>query len=442
MPELGRWSTVVGCCKMTVTLSILHLYIQILPGPIFHRVCYILAALSWCYFVMVFVETFAFCRPISYNWDKSIEGTCHHQKLVYLLAAVTNLVRDVIVATLPMPLLWRLHMSNVKKLGISAMFSLGAMSVSLILRYSQYQTSITNWANCLRICIISVVRVIYTGNLDSKDIFYSSADLLIWSVLESTLGVVNASLPVLKPVFQQLAESHPRTWFFHPKPKNPGFLQNDCRPIVGLDARSKRDPQSRTDHFETENQSFSAGSVGNLSNETERSASLHPKEDDKSGTTELRSLCPRSWNAHPIALPPWWNWLWFWGFPSMRMIAELDPDLNLLFSWRAVQRTQCATLISIARANFAGALVQPKLHFYVLFMKFYSICEHIISKIRVNDIDTDLNLSVHYPIEATDVEMTPFRDREKGEPLAKRTEWVTSGRARTLKTDLGVGSRP
>lgn len=113
----------------TVKLSILHLYTQIFPGPILRRICHILAAFSWSYFVMVFIQSFAFCHPVSYNWDKSIDGTCHDPAMAYLLAGITNLVLDVIIVYLLMPLLWMLQMSRTKKLGISAMFSLGAMSV-------------------------------------------------------------------------------------------------------------------------------------------------------------------------------------------------------------------------------------------------------------------------------------------------------------------------
>lgn len=78
---------------------------------------------------MVFIQAFAFCRPVSYNWNKSLHGTCHDPAVAYLLAGITNLVLDVIIVYIPMPLLWRLQMSTTKKLGISAMFSLGVMSV-------------------------------------------------------------------------------------------------------------------------------------------------------------------------------------------------------------------------------------------------------------------------------------------------------------------------
>jgi hypothetical protein len=83
--------------------------------------------LSLLYFASVFVETFAFCKPVQYNWDKSIPGGyCVDEEPAYLGAGISNLLIDVLVVTLPMPMLWRLQMPLKKKIGVSAMFGLGA----------------------------------------------------------------------------------------------------------------------------------------------------------------------------------------------------------------------------------------------------------------------------------------------------------------------------
>lgn len=222
----------------TVKLSILHLYIRIFPDPIFRKMCYITAALSLAYFVMVFAETFAFCRPISYNWDKSIEGRCIDPTLAYLFAGITNFFLEVIIVILPMPMLWRLRMSVTKKLGTSAMFSLGALSVFPRSPHSQYQISVTN---LIRICIISLIRVIHFRNLDLDDLMYNSADWLSWSLLEPALGVVNACLPVMM-----------RTWLFRSKP-DPGSVRIDRRQLVTSDPHSKRNPQVGIGRFGTTN---------------------------------------------------------------------------------------------------------------------------------------------------------------------------------------------
>lgn len=63
-----------------------------------------------------------------------------------------------------------------------------------------------------RICIITLLRVTYIARMNLLDFSYASVDLAIWSILEPTLGILNASLPVLRPVGSHIFESHALTW--------------------------------------------------------------------------------------------------------------------------------------------------------------------------------------------------------------------------------------
>jgi hypothetical protein len=90
--------------------------------------CYGMMALSTCYFLSVVLEAFLLCKPVEFNWNKlGTTGACANENLAYLLAAITNLIIDVLIVALPMPMLWRLKLSSTKKLNISAMFGLGAV---------------------------------------------------------------------------------------------------------------------------------------------------------------------------------------------------------------------------------------------------------------------------------------------------------------------------
>lgn len=85
-------------------------------------------AITICYFISVFVEAFALCTPVAFNWYKDIEGgKCEGQNLAYLIAGITNLVLDATIVILPMPMLFGLQMSLPKRFGIAGMFSLGAV---------------------------------------------------------------------------------------------------------------------------------------------------------------------------------------------------------------------------------------------------------------------------------------------------------------------------
>lgn len=52
--------------------------------------------------------------------------------------------------------------------------------------------------------MITILRVVYLHTLDLVDFTYSSAMLCVWSVLEPTLGIVNACLPLVRPATDKL----------------------------------------------------------------------------------------------------------------------------------------------------------------------------------------------------------------------------------------------
>lgn len=123
IPGQILWAASNTCVK----LSILSLYTVLFPRKIFSRICYCTMGLAVVYLISVLVETFALCTPVQHNWDKSIPGKCTNQHGAYLGSGITNLIIDVFIVTLPMPMLFRLQMSWPKKLSIAVMFSLGAM---------------------------------------------------------------------------------------------------------------------------------------------------------------------------------------------------------------------------------------------------------------------------------------------------------------------------
>ncbi|KAF2106216.1 hypothetical protein BDV96DRAFT_675588, partial [Lophiotrema nucula] len=86
-----------------------------------------------------------------------------------------------ILVLMPMPMLWGLSIPLARKIGLVATFSLGAV-----------------------ICVIGVLRVLYVPKIDFSDFTYGSAVLWEWAVLEPTLGIINACMPVMLPVIREL----------------------------------------------------------------------------------------------------------------------------------------------------------------------------------------------------------------------------------------------
>ena len=77
--------------------------------------------------VSVILETFLLCRPLAYNWDTSISGTCGNRNATYVVAGTLNLVTDLMVMALPLPHIWKLQLSFSKKIALCGVFSLGLL---------------------------------------------------------------------------------------------------------------------------------------------------------------------------------------------------------------------------------------------------------------------------------------------------------------------------
>lgn len=83
------------------------------------------------YLISCSITWLAICRPFRYNWviGPAALEYCGNLKLKFLLSAIFNLILDVCILMLPMPVLWTLHMNLRKKIAVSFVFGLGILSV-------------------------------------------------------------------------------------------------------------------------------------------------------------------------------------------------------------------------------------------------------------------------------------------------------------------------
>lgn len=85
------------------------------------------AAVVVLYYVACLFTICFLCRPINYNWNKSIVGSCENTRAIEIFSAAFNMVLDVWVVCLPLPIVWQLQMPRRKKIGISTTFALGLL---------------------------------------------------------------------------------------------------------------------------------------------------------------------------------------------------------------------------------------------------------------------------------------------------------------------------
>lgn len=151
---------------------------------LFLLVGYTLLALFWTCFQ---------CSPPPAMWNKAYSGhlakpaVCWSTGTIGAALSVIHVVMDFLLLATPMLILWKIQLSKPKKVRLYLVFSVGTLS-----------------------CVASVLREHAQHNID-MDITYGYTTLLAWTVVDLTLAVVVASLPVLSTllpsIFRQLTGS-------------------------------------------------------------------------------------------------------------------------------------------------------------------------------------------------------------------------------------------
>ncbi|PSR83680.1 hypothetical protein BD289DRAFT_369632 [Coniella lustricola] len=128
--------------------------------------------------VAVIITLLAKCRPIQANWTGN--GTCMDSDIFVALAKTgyaLDVVTDLAMAVISTMLLWGPELSVTSKVTTGLALGLGAIAA-----------------------IASVVRTVYTDAYSSDDNYlYSTGKIVLWTVVECSLGIIAGSLPMLRP---------------------------------------------------------------------------------------------------------------------------------------------------------------------------------------------------------------------------------------------------
>ncbi|KAF2800647.1 hypothetical protein K505DRAFT_190221, partial [Melanomma pulvis-pyrius CBS 109.77] len=164
-----------------VRISIILLYIRLFQTRKLVIFCWIFLIENVACAIATFIVACLICRPFAYNWDRiNIDGHCGNQKQFYLWNGIQNLISDVITIVLPMPLLWKLQLPWTKKISLILIFGMG-----------------------FGICVITLVRTVEVSIASEAKMTYDYASVGVLSILEPLLGVINCSLPLLRPILQK-----------------------------------------------------------------------------------------------------------------------------------------------------------------------------------------------------------------------------------------------
>ncbi|KAK4158973.1 hypothetical protein QBC43DRAFT_273398 [Cladorrhinum sp. PSN259] len=155
---------------------LLH-YLRIFPLPKVRTACYVLLVVVGVWGILQLSLIIFQCRPISGFWDKSSSPECIPIGAQWYVHASGNIVTDIAIFVLPLPVLNILRLRTVDKMCLLGIFSLGFFT-----------------------CAISIIRLVFLGKGHNPDFTFHTVTITSWSMGELACGMVCVCLPTLRPL--------------------------------------------------------------------------------------------------------------------------------------------------------------------------------------------------------------------------------------------------
>lgn len=168
-------------------LALLMFFLRVFPNLKFRMVTKGMMGVCIAFCVGFLFALIFQCRPVSYawlRWDGEHEGTCINVYAGIFAHAAINMILDLIILAMPMPMLFQLHLTYSwrQKSHIFVMFSFGLV-VTVV-------------------CILRLNALVPLRNSDNITWDYWGS--VVWSVIEQEVGIICACLPAAKVVFARL----------------------------------------------------------------------------------------------------------------------------------------------------------------------------------------------------------------------------------------------
>ena len=158
-------------------IAILLFYDRIFVTRVFHVAVWAVATFTVLMSSSAFIVLIFPCQPIRFFWDKDLAvGHCLNYEAFITAEAALTIFLDIVILTMPMPLVWNLKVSRRQKATLSGIFLLGGF-----------------------VCIASIMRLPTLHDIFTVDYTWNVCGASEWSLIEANLGVVCACLPLLRP---------------------------------------------------------------------------------------------------------------------------------------------------------------------------------------------------------------------------------------------------
>ena len=129
------------------------------------------------------IVSLAGCNPFKANWEPTLPGAkCIDKENFFRYGSVPNIVTDLAMLIIPIPVVWGLKASTRMKIGLTITFVIGSMGL-----------------------ITSIIRLTTFFRVNSfADTTYAASELEIWTQVEPGIYLIAACLATYRPLLERL----------------------------------------------------------------------------------------------------------------------------------------------------------------------------------------------------------------------------------------------
>lgn len=197
------FSILYNPCLMLTKTSIIVFYLSVMSKDVD-------AVFKWCNWItlaitnavgsaLTFYNIFQCTNPVSagYRYPTPESANCTDIVTIYLSSAPVNIITDIAILFLPMPILTGMRLPKKQKIILIITFSFGAfVAVVDVIRLAYLQS-----AAAARINNANTVSGSTQTTRDNNDFSWDASLSFMWSAVEVNLGIICACVPSLKPLF-------------------------------------------------------------------------------------------------------------------------------------------------------------------------------------------------------------------------------------------------
>ena len=136
-----------------IKASILHFYNTVFGiNRAFRYTTYVVAAVVVSFGISTVLQEVLLCRPFAKNWNSHLPGVCGSSSATILAEAIINMLIDIAIILMPMPLVWGLQMTRRRKIVFTIVVGLGLMYVCPSLSVRLMTVILTHAAAIKHLC--------------------------------------------------------------------------------------------------------------------------------------------------------------------------------------------------------------------------------------------------------------------------------------------------